>query len=328
MDISFFIVRCITNERNAFYWRVCYDRIHSIYPDAKIYVVDDKSRLQRYTMPSRYTTSLSLQPYSYYTKEQLLDYGKLYPDLQVYQNDIAKLYTHWQKYGKYENRKMPSKSSDNDNMEDPSRSIWEELPNLEYIKSDYNGRGEILGYYYYYLLHPTEKAIILHDSVFINEPIQYNKHNKCEFLWRFNPDVCVDNGQGKDRINSMDIINMIVYLGNSYKNGYKPLINFYKRKNWYGCFGIMSVVNWSLLETINVKYNFFETILLIVDNRYKRQCLERVFGFLMCYELQGVNVLYGNIRNYCKWGISFQLDMLNKDTVRQRLPITKVWSGR
>ena len=96
----FFIVRCITNERNAFYWRICYDRIHSIYPDAKIYVVDDKSRLQRYTMPSRYTTSLALQPYSYYTKEQLLDYGKLYPDLQIYQKTkpcktskhLAKLY--------------------------------------------------------------------------------------------------------------------------------------------------------------------------------------------------------------------------------------------
>lgn len=328
MELSFFIIRCITNEHNSFYWRICYDRIYQLYPTAKIFIVDDYSGIETYTIPSQYVNNYSYKPYSQYTKEQLLSYGALYPDLNIFGGDIVKLYNHWEKHGKYEKRTMPGKINDIDLHSTPCKSIWEELPNVTYIKSEFKGRGEILGYYYFHKLKPSERAIILHDSVFINEPINHNSNNDCEFLWRFNSDVCMDNGAGKDRIHSIDVIQTLLELSNNSYSNSKKLINCYKKKKWYGCFGIMSVVNWKYLNDLNNKYSFFNIILKQVDTRYKRQCLERIFGILTCYELGNVNVLYGNIKTYCRWGTTFQLDMLNKHTLRLNLPVTKVWSGR
>ena len=105
---------------------------------------------------------------------------------------------------------MPGNITDINIISTPCKNIWEELPNVTYIKSEFKGRGEILGYYYFYKLRPSERAIILHDSVFINEHIQHNSHNDCEFLWRFNSDICMDNGLGKDRIHSIDILQILL----------------------------------------------------------------------------------------------------------------------
>lgn len=328
MDLSFFIVRCITNDLNAFYWKINYDRIRELYPDAQIFVVDDFSKIETYKLPTRYTSSYNHKPYTSYTNYQLQEYGKLYPDLNCFNGDTVKLYNHWEKYGKFEKRTMPGKIQDTEVMDTDPHSIWEELPNLTYIKSEFPGRGEILGYYYFHKLKPTNTAIILHDSVFINEPIIYNDRNNCEFLWRFNSDVCMDTGSKKDRIQSMDVIQLLMDLNSNNYNDSKKLISFYKKKQWHGCFGIMSVINWKFLNELNTKYDMFNIILSKINTRYKRQCLERVFGILICFELKQVNVLYGNIKSYCKWGTTFQLDMLKKDTIRYKLPITKVWTGR
>ena len=328
MDLSFFIVRCITSDLNAFYWKISYDRIHKLYPDAKIFIVDDYSRIETYKIPKRYNTSYTFRPYTQYTKYQLEEYGKCYPDLGIYNGDVVKLYNHWEKYGKFEKRTMPTRMGESNVMDTAPHSIWEELPNVTYIKSEYPGRGEILGYYYFYKLKPTNNACIIHDSVFINERINYNDHNRCEFLWRFNSQICMDTGSKKDRIQSIDLIQILMKLNdNNYINS-KKLISFYKKKQWHGCFGLMSVINWNLLDDINKKYDFFNILLSKINTRYKRQCLERIFGIIICFELNQVNVLYGNIRSYCKWGTTFQLDMLQIDTIRYKLPITKVWSGR
>ena len=326
MNISFFIVRCITNPSNAYYWRVCYDRIHTLYPDALIYVIDDHSCINTYRLPCKYTKQLV--SFSNYTSKQLLEYENLYPDLKPFNGNVKKLYTHWKKYGYKEGRNMPGTMNNVDIMDSPAKSIWEELPNLIYVKSRFKGRGEILGYYYFHKIRPTTKAIILHDSVFINELIRYNNHNPCEFLWRFPPETCINNGSGKDRINTNDIMCVLQSLDNFSPNDGNSLEKYFNSGKWHGCFGIMSVIDWSFLESLNNKYNFFNVILASITTRYKRQCLERIFGIVVCHELKIINVLYGNIRSYCTWGLTFQLDMLSKDTVRHKLPITKVWTGR
>ena len=326
MDITFFIVRCITNPTNAYYWRVCYDRIHTLYPESQIFVVDDHSSLNTYVIPSRYSNALN--NFSTYTPLQLVQYGESYSDLHHLKGNILKLYKHWKQYGKKEGRNMPGSMENKTIMRSPAKSIWEELPHLTYIKSRFKGRGEILGYYYFHKIRPSKKAIILHDSVFINEPIRYNPHNPCEFLWRFSPDTCINNGSRNDRIDIADILSVLQPLDNNCRTNTHCLEKYFNSKKWQGCLGIMSVIDWSLLEKINNKYKLFDVLLESITTRYKRQCLERIFGVIMCYECHPINVLYGNIRTYCKWGLTFQLDMLSKDTVRHRLPITKVWTGR
>tara|TARA_A100001035_G_C27716924_1_gene469939 strand:- start:170 stop:1138 length:969 start_codon:yes stop_codon:yes gene_type:complete len=322
MDISFFIVRCITNELNAFYWKISYDRIRDLYPNANVFIIDDNSRIQIYKIPNNYNGFYNSTRYSKYTKYQLEQYGRNYPDLAIFKGDAVKLYNHWEKHGKYEKRIMPKKIEESKSVDSGYHSIWEELPNLTYIKSEFPGRGELLGYYYFYKIKPTRNAIIIHDSVFINQRIPYNQYNKCEFLWHFNWNVCLDIGSRNDNIHSRDITNILTKFNNNH------LIQFFKRKQWHGCFGVMSVINWDLLNTLNTKYDLFRVILSNITNRYKRQCFERIFGILICFELKQVNVLYGNIKNYCKWGTSFHVYMLNKNNLRHRLPITKVWSGR
>ena len=326
MDISFFIVRCITQPSNAFYWRLCYDRISGLYPDVQIFVVDDYSSIDTYILPSRYTKQIGL--FSNYTENQLIEYGNLYPDLEHLNDNVTNLYKHWKHHGRKEGRNMPGTMQNNDIMDSPAKSIWEELPNLTYIKSEFKGRGELLGYYYYHKMRPTDKAIILHDSVFINEPIRYNNHNPCEFLWRFPPETCINIGISKDRINTSDIISVLQSLDGYSVTNTSALEKYFKTKKWYGCFGIMSVIDWNLLEKLNKQYRFFDVLLAVITTRYKRQCLERIFGIIINYELGNVNVLYGNISSYCKWGTKFALNMLNINTLRTRLPITKVWTGR
>ena len=139
MELSFFIIRCITNEHNSFYWRISYDRIHQLYPTAKIFIVDDYSARDTYRIPSQYVNNYSYIPYSQYTKEQLQAYAALYPDLNIFGGDVVKLYNHWEKYGKYEKRTMPGKINDIDLQRTPYKSIWEELPNVTYIKSEFKG---------------------------------------------------------------------------------------------------------------------------------------------------------------------------------------------
>ena len=165
MDLSFFIVRCITNDLNAFYWKINYDRIRELYPDAQIFVVDDFSKIETYKLPNRYTSSYNHKPYTSYTNYQLQEYGKLYPDLNCFNGDTVKLYNHWEKYGKFEKRTMPGKIQDTEVMDSEPHSIWEELPNLTYIKSEFPGRGEILGYYYFHKLKPTNTATWTADGV-------------------------------------------------------------------------------------------------------------------------------------------------------------------
>ena len=60
-DISFFIVRCITKTNNAFYWRICYDRIHYLYPKANIFIIDDNSKIETYTIPTIKTSNTNLK---------------------------------------------------------------------------------------------------------------------------------------------------------------------------------------------------------------------------------------------------------------------------
>ena len=58
------------------------------------------------------------------------------------------------------------------------------LKNTIIINSEYKGRGELLPYIYYLRYNFFNKAIIIHDSVFINSYIDFSIDNY-KFLWEF-----------------------------------------------------------------------------------------------------------------------------------------------
>ena len=213
-----------------------------------------------------------------------------------------------------------------------ANTIEQELHNTTIIQSEYPKRGEFLPYYYYLKNKFCDIAVILHDSVFIQQPINFHV-DEYKMLWHF-PSYLMKDGQSSGKqleqiraINNGDLNHMYEY--------------FYLNK-FNGCFGAMSIITHDYLSEIN---NIFKIDKLLphITCRISRCAFERVFSFLLIYKQNRGNVanggsmwnsrgnikhqsLLGDIVKYCKWGITF--DEYIKYRHRMKLPIVKVWTGR
>ena len=168
------------------------------------------------------------------------------------------------------------------------------LYNTIIIKSKYPKRGELLPYFYYLKNKLFDKAIILHDSVFINKKLNL-KFKKYKFLWEFE--------HTWDQIK--DETKMIKKFNN------KKLYNFYKNKKlWKGCFGCMCMIEYDYLKFINNKYKISKLLNLVLT-RYNRGSLERVVACLLQMHYKN-KTLFGNIHKYCPWGLKFKSGKLKK----------------
>jgi hypothetical protein len=180
------------------------------------------------------------------------------------------------------------------------------LYNVVIVNSEFHGRGEVLPYYYYLSNKLFDKAIIIHDSVFINKYINCDDVKDYKILWNFEH-IC---DQIKDETNMINLFND------------NDLTSFYKNKNlWKGCFGGMSIITHDYLTFINSKYEISK-LLNVVLNRYNRCSFERVIACLLQKYVVHKSLL-GDIHKYCKWGILF----VQKDNYKH-LPLIKVWTGR
>lgn len=180
--------------------------------------------------------------------------------------------------------------------------------NCKIIESKYKQRGEILGYYYLFKYNFFEKAIILHDSIFIKKKINFENYNNIP-LFIFNNHTWDDD-------------TLILKIMRKLKN---VKLDIFTKKNWNGCFGIMSVINYNFLKKINETYNFFDVIINNILNRDDRMALERIFGYIFFLENNQSNKsIFGDIHNYCEWGLTFD-DYINNNI---DLPCVKIWHGR
>jgi hypothetical protein len=201
-----------------------------------------------------------------------------------------------------------------DNSNDYLDNLDAPLDNVEIINSEFPKRGEILPYYYLYTKRLFDRSVIIHDSIFFNKKLDFN-YDKCKFLFDFTSDEWdID----KDKIRFL-----IKFLNNSY-----DLTNIYSKKEWHGCFGVMSYITLDFITHIQNKYNFFN-LLEYVNSRPDRMCLERIFALLACVEnpiLLKEPSMFGKIHDYMKWEYSY--DEYLKDKYTLKAPIIKVWSGR
>ena len=194
-----------------------------------------------------------------------------------------------------------------------------EMTNVTIIKSEYPRRGELLPYYYFLKEAWFDTAVILHDSVFIQKPIKFDKTN-C-YLWHFTTHAF------DDRENESNYIRKLKNHG--------PLLDLYKSTGkWNGCFGVMSIITYKMIHNINMKYNFF-ILLNTVTTREERMCMERVFAVILTYEAdinKGICSYFSNIETFCKWKFDEKYTMVNyiedKKNNNIKLPIVKLWSGR
>jgi hypothetical protein len=101
------------------------------------------------------------------------------------------------------------------------------------------------------------------------------------------------------------------------------------RADWTGMFGVMSIVDWTWLNEIEQRFQFFQALLPRVKNREYRCALERIFG-LIAYYHQRTRVkksMFGDIHKYITWGGTY-MDYIQKPEAYVSYPIVKVWSGR
>ena len=204
-------------------------------------------------------------------------------------------------------------------IDDNSNRIFltvKDLDNTIIVESEFPGRGELLPYYYYSRNKWFDTAVILHDSVFIQKHIDFVAGlDSYRHIWDF--EHTWDN--------QIDDITSLLQLSNM-----KDLVQLYVNKDsWHGCFGCMSIITHTCIETIDAKYQLCNLLDFTTTREY-RCAFERVIAcMLRSSSVYPRRSLLGNIHKYCQWhGMTFAEYMANKETKPSGLPIVKIWTGR
>lgn len=216
------------------------------------------------------------------------------------------------------------------------KSIEEKFTNTIIVKSEYQGRGELLPYVYYIKNKYFDIAVILHDSVFINSDINLylNENEDYKIIWHFKNELYDPKWLKLEK-------NLLKRINNN------DLLKFYyRKKDWRGCFGAMSIVRYDYLQKINELMSFTDLTKYITD-RNSRMVFERIIAclfqmfdtkYLNYYDLYKNNQnditlqnyiendisLLGNIIGYCRYNLKYNDKIFDNN----KLPIIKVWTGR
>jgi|LauGreSuBDMM15SN_2_FD.fasta_scaffold29811_1 hypothetical protein len=205
--------------------------------------------------------------------------------------------------------------------------------NIEYITSEFHGRGELLPYYYFYKNDFFDNAIIIHDSVFIQQRINFEKLIDTKIkvlpLWHFSCEKKENYNNTARLIGSLS--NNYLIMNVLFQNRDYDVLGKFNNDIWRGCFGVQCFINRDFLIGLENKYKL-SNLLTIVKTRLDRCCLERIMGIVFFIEYlreMRIQSLLGDIKTYCKWGYSY---LEHKENMRNkkipRLSIVKVWSGR
>jgi hypothetical protein len=181
--------------------------------------------------------------------------------------------------------------------------------------TDHKGKAEILPYYYFHKLKPFETAVVLHDCVFLQSKIDFHlaDDESIRFLWSFSHLFDADTySHIHDLLQALPL--------------YEKHMALYPQKDkWVGMFGVMSVIRWSLIDTIQTQLQFFDTIMPQMTTRGHRCALERVLGLVAHHYQSHITSYFGDIHFSMPYGASFFDYLQGRYT---SLPIMRVWTGR
>ena len=203
-------------------------------------------------------------------------------------------------------------------LDDNSTSTFlteKKLIHTTLVQSEFPGRGEVLPYYYFLKNKWFNTAIMLHDSTFLNMPINTTVTNY-KFIWEF------DQSKWDNHDNIRRVLRS---LSNS-----QELLEFYeKRSEWKGCFGGMTIITHDFLQKIDNRHSITKLLDRIV-NREDRMTFERVIACMLQFHHPRESLL-GNIHMYVNmygsWFYPYEAYLRDKESLKF-LPIIKVWSGR
>jgi hypothetical protein len=181
------------------------------------------------------------------------------------------------------------------------------------VNSEFKGRGEILPYYYLLKNKWFDNAVIIHDSVFINQRIRFEVFcgKSVVPLWSFeanNEHMTNVKRLASHLTNNRLMLNLLSDTG-------LPTM----QKKWTGCFGGMCFINTDYLLSINSKYNL-AFLVHHIKCRDDRCSLERILGIIFSSK----ESVFGDIFKYGIWGLTYD-EYMSRKVVR---PIIKVFTGR
>ena len=198
------------------------------------------------------------------------------------------------------------------------------LTDTDVIKSEWNGAGEILPYYYFLKEKWADRMIFLHDSMFLHRPFQPSElEGSIRFHWHFDH---------ADIRNDRKISTFLSLLNQS-----KDVIAECSNPEflWKGCFGGTSIIDLDIVEQLEQKYEFFSKLITAIRTRNDRETFERVLGIVVYYEkLMDASPAsnFGSILAYPK---AFESQNNNIETAAHivsqanyNTSILKVWRGR
>ena len=195
------------------------------------------------------------------------------------------------------------------------------VTNTEIIKSEYPNAGELIGYYYFYKLKPFGKAIILHDSMFFNQKINFDStQSPVKFLWHF------ESHMDENIVLVTDFLKLL--------NRSEELMQTYSNGLWLGSFGSVSVISHEFVTILADKYNMF-VLCDYIQDKTTRSAIERVFAVVCFNEYQELlhtnnRSILGDIFDYYggKHFImqAYTFDSYIKET--RVMPLTKIWCLR
>ena len=191
------------------------------------------------------------------------------------------------------------------------------LDNCIVVNSEHKGAGELLPYCYYSKNHWFDKAIFIHDSVFINGEIPTEDVKNVKFLWYFDCNIYTTDGGESER---PSIEALLQHL--NYKD---ELFELYSRNDctgWVGAYGVMSVITHSYAVHLCEKYNL-PILLNHVNKRIHRMAMERIFAILCFHDgairnetstnVYGSPNMYHNYDSYFK---DLEENKIGKDPVK------------
>jgi hypothetical protein len=198
------------------------------------------------------------------------------------------------------------------------------LFNTEIIKSEFNGAGEILPYYYFLKYKWADKMIFLHDSMFLNRPFRDSElDNDIKFHWYFT----------KNNIDDFRKINNFLSVVKSNKDLQAFATD--PETKWNGCFGATSICDLSTVEYIEEEYKLFTSLILSIKTRKDRETFERVLGIVLYYEGIFNDDNCSNFGDILKYPGAFESENNNFETASHIVnqnnydtAILKVWRGR
>jgi len=199
--------------------------------------------------------------------------------------------------------------------------------NVEIVKSEYPGRGELLPYIYYLRHKWFDNAVIIHDSAFLHKRIPFESIKIPVLPFWHHP---------YDKENIGNLLRIAGYLKNGTfirqrLSGSEVNILGMNEQKFNLCFGGQCYINHTFLSTLEKKYNI-SNLVNAITCRTDRCGLERILGLLFNNEFKNLGKIksfYGDIRTH-HLSFNYTYDNYLNDFKNNIIhgTLIKVWTGR